>query len=119
MIRKKVMKIKTDGGPTENNSIKPDYIENIFLLLKLVSNKDVIKKYEDDYNNCTIRYGDMKKQLAEDMVAFITPIRNKTNTILKDEEYLKKVMETGAEKARASAGATMKLVREAIGLKYY
>jgi len=119
LIRKKVMKIKTDSGPTENNSAKPDYIENIFLLMKLVSAVDMIKKYEDDYNNCSIRYGDMKKQLAEDMVAFITPIRNKTNTILQDEEYLKKVMETGAEKARASAKTTMKLVREAIGLKYY
>ncbi len=113
------MKAKTDGGPTEMNSSKPDYIENIFLLMKLVSSEAVIKKYEDDYNNCTIRYGDMKKQLAEDMVNFITPVRNKTNAILQDEAYLKNVMETGAQKARISAEATMKLVREAIGLKYF
>ena len=37
VIRKKVMKAKTDSGPTEQNSPKPDYIENIFLLMKLVS----------------------------------------------------------------------------------
>jgi len=119
LIRKKVMKAKTDSGPTENNSAKPDYIENIFALMKLVSGEAVIKKFEDDYNNCTIRYGDMKKQLAEDMVNFITPIRNKTNAILQDENYLEKVMKMGAAKARASAEATMKLVREAIGLNYY
>ena len=119
LIRKKVMKIKTDSGPIEMNSLKPDYIENIFLLMKLVSAEDVIKKFEADYNNCNIRYGDMKKQLAEDMVNFITPVRMKTNAILQDEAYLKKVMETGAEKARASAKITMELVREAIGLKYY
>jgi tryptophanyl-tRNA synthetase len=119
LIRKKIMKAKTDSGPTENNSAKPEYIENIFALMKLVSGEAVTKKFEDDYNTCTIRYGDMKKQLAEDMVNFITPIRNKTNAILQDEKYLKKVMELGAGKARASAQATMKLVREAIGLNYY
>ena len=92
LIRKKVMKAKTDSGPTENNSPKPAYIGNIFLLMNLVSSKDVIKKYEDDYNNCNIRYGDMKKQLAEDMVKFISPIREKVNSILQDEKYLQKVM---------------------------
>ena len=119
LIRKKVMKAKTDNGPTENNSAKPSYIENIFLLMNLVSSKDVIKKYEDDYNNCNIRYGDMKKQLAEDMIKFISPIREKVNRILEDEKYLKNVMEQGAKKARKSAEATIKLVREAIGLNYF
>jgi tryptophanyl-tRNA synthetase len=119
MIRKKVMKAKTDGGPTEKNSIKPDYIENIFGLMKLVSSAEVIKKYGEDFDNCTIRYGDMKKQLGEDMVNFISPIRNKVEAILHDEKYLKQVMEQGAEKARKSAKATMELVRTAIGLNYY
>lgn len=119
LIRKKVMKAKTDSGPTENNSPKPAYIKNIFLLMNLVSSKDVIKKYEDDYNNCNIRYGDMKKQLAEDMIKFISPIREKVNSILQDEKYLQKVMEQGAEKAGKSAEVTIKLVREAIGLNYF
>ncbi|HMU10277.1 MAG TPA: tryptophan--tRNA ligase [Ferruginibacter sp.] len=119
MIRKKVMKAKTDSGPTEPNSPRPDYIENIFLLMKLVSNADVFKKFEEDYNQCRIRYGDMKKQLAEDMVGFIGPIRSKVDAILNDEKRLKQIMEQGAEKANKSAHATMKLVREAMGLKYY
>ena len=118
MIRKKVMKAKTDGGPVEANSTMPDYIENIFTLMRLVSSTDVVKKFEEEYNNCTIRYGDMKKQLAEDMVGFISPIRNKIEGLLKDEKYLNDIMVQGAEKARASAGATMKLVRGAIGLNY-
>jgi tryptophanyl-tRNA synthetase len=86
--------------------------------MKLVSAEEVISKFDHDYNNCNIRYGDMKKQLAEDMVQFIAPIRNKVNAILNDEKYLKEVMEKGAEKARTSARATMLLVREAIGLNY-
>ena len=118
-IRRKVMKAKTDNGPIEKNSSKPPYIENIFLLMRLVSADDVLKKYEDDYDNCNIRYGDMKKQLAEDMIQFISPIREKANAILKDEKYLQKVMEQGALKAGESATATIKLVREAMGLNYF
>lgn len=119
LVRKKVMKAKTDNGPVEPFSKKPDYIENIFLLMKLVSEDAVIDKFENDYNNCNIRYGDMKKQLAEDMVKFISPIREKVQGILGNEAYLKQIMETGAEKAGKSAKATMLLVRESMGLKYF
>jgi tryptophanyl-tRNA synthetase len=119
LIRKKIMKARTDSGPTEKNSQKPDYIENIFLLMKLVSSDATAKKFETDFNNGSIRYGDMKKQLAEDMVKFITPIREKADTIRNDEKYLKQVMEKGAEKARKSAAATIELVRTAMGLNYY
>lgn len=119
LIRKKVMKAKTDGGPTEPDSEKPDYIENIFNLMKLVSEPSVIQKYEEDFNNCTIRYGDMKKQLGEDMAKFIAPIREKAAAIQNDHIYLKQVMEEGAEKARISAGKTLDEVRKAMGLIYY
>jgi tryptophanyl-tRNA synthetase len=113
------MKAKTDSGPVQPHSPKPDYIENIFGLMKLVSTAEVISKFEEDYNNCTIRYGDMKKQLGEDMVQFIAPIREKAEAIRNNPTYLKEVMESGAEKARKSAAATMKLVREAMGLNYF
>ncbi len=119
LIRKKVMKAKTDAGPTEPDTPKPDYIENLFLLMRLVSDEAVIQKFEADYNNCSIRYGDMKKQLGEDMVKFISPIREKAKAIQADEKYLQEVMEKGAEKARKSAAATMALVRESIGLNYF
>lgn len=118
LIRKKVMKAKTDSGPTEPNSAKPDYIQNIFQLMTLVSEQGTVAKFEEDFNKASIRYGDMKKQLAEDMVKFIAPIREKTKSILGDEKYLSKVMSQGAEKARESARATMDLVREAMGLNY-
>jgi tryptophanyl-tRNA synthetase len=118
-IKKKVMKALTDGGPTEMNSKKPDYIENIFSLMQLVCKEDVIEKFESDFNNCTIRYGDLKKQLAEDMINFISPIREKTNDILANDAYLIEVMEKGANKARESARNTMDLVRNAMGLNYF
>ncbi len=119
LIRKKVMKAKTDAGPTEPNSAKPDYIENIFQLMRLVSLPDTIQKFEDDFNNCVIRYGDMKKQLGEDIAKFVAPIREKAKAIENDDAYLKEVMLKGAEKARKSAKETIELVRDAVGLNYF
>ena len=117
-IRKKIMKAKTDGGPSEKNSVKPDYIENIFSLMRLVSSNEKADKYECDYNEKGIRYGDMKKDLAEDMVSFIAPIRGKANELLSDEKKLKEILDIGAEKARKSAVATMEKVRNVMGLNY-
>lgn len=124
MIRKKVMKAKTDQGPAIQNATKPDYIQNIFTLLTLVSTPDTVSFFEEQYNNssegnCIIRYGDLKKQLANDMAAFIAPIRDKANEILADSDYLAGVMKQGREKARASANETLGLVRHAVGVKYY
>ncbi len=119
LIRKKVMKARTDAGPTEPGTPMPDYIENLFLLMNLVSAKDQIAHFEEAYQACNIRYGDMKKQLAEDMVKFISPIREKAEGIRTNQGYLRQVMELGAEKARASAVETMNEVRQLIGFNYY
>lgn len=118
-IRKKVMKAKTDAGPAEPNTPMPDYIANLFGLMKLVSAPEVTAKYEQDYNQAAIRYGDMKKQLGEDMVKFIAPIREKAEAIRNNEAYLRRIMEMGAEKARQSAKTTIENVRAFMGLKYY
>ena len=118
-IRKKIKKIKTDSGPAEPGTPKPDYIQNLFLLMQLVSTPEAVQKFEEDYNNCSIRYGDMKEQLATDMIRFIAPIRERVDKIMADEAYLAGIMEKGAQKARKSAQATMVLVRQAMGLEYY
>jgi len=118
LIRKKIMKAKTDSGPTEKGMPKPDYIENLFTLMQLVSKYEDVARFETDYENCSIRYGDMKKQLAEDMVTFLKPIREKATAIKNDKTYLTKIIKIGEEKARASAAKTLNLVREAMGLNY-
>lgn len=119
LIRKKVMRAKTDSGPTESNSQMPDYIQNLFQLMSLVSEESTGQKFREDFDKASIRYGDMKKQLAEDMVKFIAPIREKANDIRKDESYLEKVMKEGAERSRESASKTIELTRKAIGLEYF
>jgi tryptophanyl-tRNA synthetase len=120
-IRKKIMKAKTDQGPAEPNAVKPDYIQNLFTLMSIVSTADTVQKFEDDFNasssgNVVIRYGDMKKQLAEDMIGFIRPIREKAADIQNNEALLSKIIRQGADKARASASATLQVVRSAVGM---
>jgi tryptophanyl-tRNA synthetase len=119
IVRKKIMRAKTDAGPKTPNEKKSQEIENIFLLMKLVSKQETINYFEEKYNDCTIRYGDMKKQLAEDMILFTTPIREKILEIESDNQYLRKVVSEGEEKARASADKTIREVREIIGFKSF
>ena len=118
-IRKKVMKAVTDAGPTMQNQPMTEPISNLFLLMKAVSKQDTIAYFEDQYNNCQIRYGDLKKQLAEDMIVFVNPFRERINEILGDEVYLNKVAQMGKDKAKESAGKTIREVREIIGFKPY
>ncbi len=116
-IRKKVMRAVTDAGPTTENQEKPEVIKNLFDLMKVVSNEDTIKHFDELYNSMKIRYGDLKKQLAEDMVVFTTPFREKIDALGKDEAYLKKVAKQGAEKAHESASFTVSEARKAIGIR--
>ena len=116
-IRKKVMKAVTDSGPTEPNSVKPEVIQNLFTLMDVVSLKDTYDYFNEKYNNCEIRYGDLKKQLAEDIINFNTPIRERIMEYAANPDNLDKIAAAGAEKARASAAVTMKEVRKLIGFR--
>ena len=116
-IRKKVMKAVTDSGPTEPNSVKPEVIQNLFTLMDVVSSKDTYDYFNEKYNNCEIRYGDLKKQLAEDIINFCSPIREQIIEYAANPDNLDKIAAAGAEKARASAAVTMKEVRKLIGFR--
>ena len=111
------MRAKTDSGPTEMNQTKPVEIENLFTLMKVVSTPDTVEYFNDLYNRCQIRYGDMKKQLAEDMVAFTEPFRTRIEELSANEAYLQRVMDQGKEKAHESAKKTIDEVRHVIGYR--
>ncbi len=116
-ISKKVMRAVTDAGPTEPNSEKPEPIQNLFTLMEIVSTPEVYQHFGGLYNDCAIRYGDMKKQLAADINAFCTPIRERILDIQGDKELLSRVARIGAEKARESASKTIDEVRHIIGFR--
>jgi len=117
VIRKKVMRAVSDSGPTEPNQPKAEAVANLFTLLSLVSKPDTIQYFEDQYNNCTIRYGDLKKQLAEDVILFTAPIYEQIQSYVNDDVLLNKVMDIGKEKAIESGGKTIREVRKIIGFR--
>ncbi|MCQ2110543.1 MAG: tryptophan--tRNA ligase [Bacteroidaceae bacterium] len=119
VIRKKVMKAVTDAGPQAMNSEKPEVIQNLFTLLDVVSTKDTYDYFNEKWNDCTLRYGDLKKQLAEDIIKATDPIRERIKEYAGNTDLLQSIAKAGAEKARESAAATLKEVRKTIGFKVY
>jgi tryptophanyl-tRNA synthetase len=117
VIRKKVMRAVTDAGPQKPNDEMSEPVANLFYLLELLSTPDTVEHFRASYNDCSIRYGDLKKQLTEDIIKFTTPIRDRIDEIYNDDAYLRKVVKMGAEKARESASKTVREVREIIGYK--
>ncbi len=117
VIRKKVMRAVTDSGPVEPNQPMSEPVKNLFTLMKVMSSNDTYQYFHERYNDCSIRYGDMKKQLAEDIIMFTTPIRERINELKNNQNYLTKVIRLGAEKARQSAHKTLLDVRNIIGFK--
>ncbi len=118
-IRKKIMRAVSDSGPTEPNQEKPVAIQNLFNLMQIVSSADTLQSFEKNYADCQIRYGDMKKQIAEDMINFCAPFREKILELSGNTSFLQKVLDNGAEKARESASKTIKEVREIIGFRRF
>ncbi len=118
-VRKKVMRAVTDNGPTEPNSEKPEVIQNLFTLMEIASTKETYDYFDEKWNDCSIRYGDLKKQLAEDLVNTLAPIRERIIEISSDQAKLDRIAKLGAEKARESASKTLQEVRKIIGFRVY
>jgi tryptophanyl-tRNA synthetase len=120
IIEKKIKGALTDNGPEGQNTPKPDYIENLFSILKVVSTPEVVIYYDNLWiTGETKWYGSLKKQLSEDVINITTPIRERINSIKNDKEYLRKVQRQGAEKARESGSKTLREVREIMGFKSF
>ncbi|MDE7376132.1 MAG: tryptophan--tRNA ligase [Muribaculaceae bacterium] len=119
VLRKKVMRAVTDEGPKEPNQPVSQPVANLFSLMELTSAPEVVAHYRQAYADCSIRYGDLKKQLAEDILAVTTPIRERINDILANEDYLRRVVADGAERARARAAATLAEVRQVMGIRKF
>lgn len=116
-ITNKLKKAVSGDTPTSPNQEKTEAVQNLFTLMKLVSAPETIAHYEELYNNCTIQYGYMKLQLAEDIIAFTKPLKERILELESNPSYINKIAKDGAEKARISARATLDGVQEIMGLK--
>ena len=116
-VTKKIMRAVTDQGPTQLNQEKPEVIQNLFTFCELLCGKEATDYFNDQYNNMTIRYGDMKKQIAADANKLLSPIRERIQAYAADDALLDRVMRQGAEAAAARAEKTIEEVREIIGFR--
>lgn len=116
VIRKKIMKAVTDTGPVQGSGMS-EPVKNLFTLLKTVSSVEIYNDFISIYNEGKIRYGDLKKQLAEDVIKLTTPVRERIKEFRADEQGLQRLMKEGAQKARESAMATINDVRQIIGFR--
>ena len=118
-LRKKVMRAVTDEGPKEPNQPISQPVANQLTLMELTSAPEVVQQYRDAYADCSIRYGDMKKQLAEDILKITLPIRERIIDIKNDDAYLGRVIREGGEKARERAAKTLREAREIMGIRKF
>lgn len=118
-LRKKVMRAMTDEGPKEPNSPVSLPVQNLFTLMELTSKPEIVQQYKDAYADCSIRYGDLKKQLAEDILAITRPIREHIMELRGDDAYIGRVLREGGERARHYASQTLREAREVMGIRKF
>ncbi len=118
-LRKKVMRAVTDEGPKEPNQPVSQPVENLFTLLELTSAPEVVQQYRDAYADCSIRYGDLKKQLAEDILKITLPIRERVIDLQNDDVTIRRILARGAEQARETAAKTLAEVRHVMGIRRF
>ncbi|MHC4423833.1 MAG: tryptophan--tRNA ligase [Planctomycetota bacterium] len=113
-IRKKIMRIVTDSTPVEQ--AKDPEKCNVFALLKLVAPPEELKEWENKYRSGGMGYSEAKKRLAELMIEYFKPYRQKKTELENNIDYVKEVLAKGAERARTVATETFNKVRKAVGL---
>ncbi|MGA2092579.1 MAG: tryptophan--tRNA ligase [Sedimentisphaerales bacterium] len=116
-IKSKVMKIVTDSTPVESPK-DPDKC-NVFALLKLFASPEEIIQWDERYRKGGMGYGEAKKRLAELIVEYFRPFRQKRAELESNPDYVKQMLAKGAQRARAIAGKTLAEARKAVGLGEY
>jgi len=114
-IKKKVMRIVTDSTPVEEPK-DPDKC-NIFALLKLVAPAEELEQWRSRYETGPMGYGEAKKRLAELLIEYFKPFREKRAELEGDPDYVRAVLAAGAERARQVARKTLARARKAVGLE--
>jgi len=114
-IRRAIMRAVTDVGPLTDGKMGSG-IANLFTLLKEFSSPDVVKTFRSAYKVGELRYVDLKKQLAEDTVAALTPIRENYHELISNPQKVWGILRDGADRARAIAEVTVREVKEKMGL---
>lgn len=116
-IRKKVMNAKTDLGPVKGEEMSQE-MKNLYLLMELCSSPDIYADFKSRYDDGEQRfYGEMKAQLAEDIIALLAPIRDRYESSPEcSEAAAEEILADGASKARAIAKEVLEDARTKMGI---
>jgi len=114
-IKNKIMRIVTDSTPVEEPK-NPNKC-NVFALLKLVASPEELANWENRYRSGGTGYSEAKKRLAELMIDYFKPFRQKRTELENNINYVKEVLANGANRAKAVAVKTLAQIRNAVGLK--
>lgn len=91
-------------------------VENLLTLLREVSDAVIIKMYEDAEKDGSIRYADLKRQLAKDLADHLAPFRKRRAELMRQPAKVGEILEAGRKQAAEIAARTMEEVRAKIGL---
>ena len=113
-VKNKVMKIVTDSTPVE--APKDPEKCNVFALLRLFAPPEELAQWEQRYRAGGVGYGEAKKRLAELIIEYFKPYRQKRSELESNLDLVDTMLRKGAERARAVAGPTVLEARKAVGL---
>ncbi|NHZ85861.1 MAG: tryptophan--tRNA ligase [Planctomycetia bacterium] len=114
-IRKKIMSITTDSTPINEPKDKG---APLFQIYSLFLNVDEKKELETRFATPGLRYGDVKKELADKIIEFFQPYREKREYLVNHKDYVLQVLKEGAEKAAMKADKYLTEARTAVGFNY-
>ena len=112
-LKKQVMSIVTDSTPLEEPK-DPD--NNITKLYELFASKEEVEEMKRKFAEGGYGYGHGKTELLNKILEYFGEARAKREELVKNPEYLEKVLKEGAEKARKIARAKLIEVKKAVGL---
>ena len=101
----------SEGVVRYDREAKPG-VSNLLVIYAALTGRQ-IPSIEDEYAGRG--YGDLKKDLADVVVDFVTPFRTTTHELLDDQTYLMSVLERGAAQAREVAARTLADVYDRVG----
>jgi tryptophanyl-tRNA synthetase len=111
-IKKLCMSIVTDTAAIADKKNADE--NNIFNIYRVVASREESEVFRAKLENGGVGYGDLKEELAEKIISFVKPMREKRESI--SDEYVFKVMKKGAIKANEVANKKMTEVREKAGI---
>lgn len=112
----KLKKAPTDAGVGE--SVPADGgVANLFTFVELFQGEAKRAEYEAQYLRSGVRYGELKKELAEAIFAELQPIQEKRRALESNPEYVDDMIAQGAARSREIAQATVAEVRAKMGLR--